>query len=85
MKPEPQKKKAGRPATGKKATKPNISVPEHIQKEARERAIKKGIGYSEFVTEAIRRELIREEIKEEQEKEASESTSQKSPKKERWA
>ena len=66
MKPEPIKKRAGRPITPKekKAVKPNVTIPSQINNEFRATAERTGRGYSEFLATAIIREIARVETAE---------------------
>jgi len=60
---EPQKKKPkGRPPATKASlkTKPNISVSNRLQDEAREIAAKLDMGYSEWVARAMERQIARD-------------------------
>jgi hypothetical protein len=52
-------KSAGRPKVcdSKRAIKPNISVRRDLLSEATEAAKRKGVGLSEYVTEALRKQI----------------------------
>jgi hypothetical protein len=54
-----EKKKAGRPASGKKKSKPNISIAIWLQEEAQADAKYRGMGFTEYVTAALLKEIGR--------------------------
>jgi hypothetical protein len=55
----PAPNKGGRPATGKKSTKPNITLHIDLQKRARAAAELRGLGYSEFIALAVNNEIAK--------------------------
>lgn len=59
MEEEPKPKKAGRPATGKKSSTPNITIPDCLQEEAKWIAKRDGMGYSQWVALAMAKEIAR--------------------------
>jgi hypothetical protein len=62
MKEPPKKKPKGRPPASKASlkTKPNISIANRLQWEAQEVASKLDMGYSEWVSRAIERQIARD-------------------------
>jgi hypothetical protein len=58
-------RRIGRPPSGKKSSKPGITISDSLQEEAKIAAENRGMGYSEFVAMALNRQIAIDDAKRE--------------------